>query len=193
MIGALFSTTQQRTLGLLFGQPDRSFFANEIIGLTGSGSGAVQRELGRLVESGLVTVRRVANQKHFQANHAAPLFDELRSIVRKTVGLAGPLSAALTPLAAKIRLAILYGSVAKRTDTVDSDVDLLIVGDDLTLEEAFAALAPAEAALSRKISVGLYSPEEFRRRRKQADSFISRVMRGEHLVLLGDENGLAVP
>jgi hypothetical protein len=114
---AFFSKTQLKVLALLFGQPDRSFFATELITLTKSGSGAVQRELSRLAESGLVNVTRVGNQKHFQANPTAPLFGELRSIVRKTVGPIEPLNAALALLANRIALALVYGSVAKRTDT----------------------------------------------------------------------------
>ena len=101
---ALFTTTQQRVLGLLFGQPGRSFFANELIELTGSGSGAVQRELRRLATSGLLTVTRIGNQKHFQANRDSPVFDELCSLVIKTVGLADPIRRALLPLAEKIDL-----------------------------------------------------------------------------------------
>ena len=91
MADALFSTTQQRVFGLLFGQPERSFYATEIIGLAESGSGAVQRELARLEQSGLVTVRRLGSQKHYQANPDSPLFAELCGIARKTVGLAEPM------------------------------------------------------------------------------------------------------
>ncbi len=83
---ALFTRTQQRVLALLFGQPERSFYANELIGLAGMGSGAVQRELTALAGSGLVTVRSVGNQKHYQANADAPIFEELRGIVQKTFG-----------------------------------------------------------------------------------------------------------
>jgi hypothetical protein len=88
---ALFSNTQQRVLGLLFGQPQRSFFATELIGLSGGGSGAVQRELKRLDESGLVTVKRLGNQKHYQANPQSPIFSELCGIVQKTAEPAEPL------------------------------------------------------------------------------------------------------
>src|SRR5688572_15305175 len=114
---ALFSTTQQRVLGLLFGQPDRSFYATELIAQAGAGSGAVQRELARLEQSGLVTVRRVGTQKHYQANPASPLFDELCGIARKTIGLAEPLRQALAPLTAAIDAAFVFGSVAKKQDT----------------------------------------------------------------------------
>ena len=99
---ALFSTTQQRLLGLLFGQSDRSFYATELIALAGAGSGAVQRELARLEQSGLVTVRRIGAQKHYQANADSPIYEELRGIARRTVGLADPLRKALAPLSSKI-------------------------------------------------------------------------------------------
>ena len=187
---ALFSTTQQRVLALLFGQPQRSFFATELINLIRSGSGAVQRELQRLAQSGLVTVTRVGNQKHFQANQEAPIFQELRGIVLKTVGLTEPLGAALAQFTPKIRLAIVYGSIAKRTDTASSDVDLLIVSDELTLEQVYGAIAPAEQELARRINPTLYTMEEFLRRRKIGDSFVTKVLTGEHIVLVGDEHGI---
>jgi hypothetical protein len=85
---ALFTGTQQRVLGLLFGQPTRSYYANELIRLAGAGSGAVQRELARLTQCGLLTMRRVGNQKHYQANPDSPLFAELCSIAQKALGLA---------------------------------------------------------------------------------------------------------
>ena len=122
---ALFTTTQQRVLALLFGQPARSFFVTELIELTGSGSGAVQRELKRLTSSGLVTVKRVGNQKHYQANPDSPVFEELRGLVVKTVALAEPIRQALEPLADRIELALLYGSVVKGTDTTQSDIDII--------------------------------------------------------------------
>lgn len=185
---ALFTTTQQRVLALLFGQPARSFYASELIELTGSGSGAVQRELKRLASSGLVTVKRIGNQKHYQANPDSPVFEELRGLVRKTVALAEPIRAALAPLAERIDLALVYGSVAKGTDTATSDIDILIVADGLTLEDIYAALAPAEADLDRKISPTLYTPQEYAERKASGNPFLARVLAGEHLVLISNEN-----
>jgi predicted nucleotidyltransferase len=191
LAGALFSTTQRRVLGLLFGQPDRRFFANELIALTGSGSGAVQRELQRLTESRLVAATSEGSRKYFQANAAAPIFDELRSIVLKTVGAAEPLRVALAPLAPRIQLALVYGSVAKGRETALSDLDLLVVSESLTLEELYAALAPAEHELSRKVSVTLYTPAEFRRRRMEKNPFLTKVLAGERIILIGGTHGPA--
>lgn len=182
---ALFTATQQRVLALLFGQPERSFFATELIGLARAGSGAVQRELKRLVESGLVTVSRVGNQKHYQANHASPVFNELRDLVRKTIGLHEPIREVLRPLEDSIVFAALYGSVAKHKNTAASDIDLLIVSDDLTLEQLYAALAPVEENLTRKINPTLYTSREFEGRKKAGNAFLRRVLAGEHVVLIG--------
>src|SRR5262249_1897121 len=143
LASVLFSGTQQRVLSLLFGQPERSFFATELIGLTRGGSGAVQRELQRLAESGLVTVKRVGNQKHYQATGAAPTCEGWRGIEIKTLGPAEALREALAPLADRIRVAWVYGSIAKGTDRAQSDIDVLIVADRLILEEVYKALEGA--------------------------------------------------
>src|SRR5216117_2653954 len=102
---ALFTKTQQRVMRVLFGQPERSFYATELIRNAGTGSGAAQRELAKLEESGLIVTRRIGHQKHYQANATSPLYSELRCIVLKTVGLAEPLRDALKPLSPAIRAA----------------------------------------------------------------------------------------
>lgn len=186
---ALFTSTQQKVLGLLFGQPDRSFFVTQVMGLAKSGRGAVQRELQRLESAGLVSVEMHGNQKHYQANSASPLFDEICSIVRKTVGLEAPLKAAVESLPGKIHLALIYGSVARRADTAASDIDLLIVADELTLEEVYAALSPAEELLGRKIQPSLYTSEEFDRRLARGNAFLKRVLEGPVTILFGSVDG----
>ena len=185
---ALFTTTQQRLLTLLFGQPGRSFFASELIRLTGSGSGAVQRELKRFASSGLVSVTFLGRQKHYQANPECPVFEEVSGIVRKTLTLAEPIRRALEPLAARVRLALVYGSVAEGTDTADSDVDLLVVADGVMLEELYAALSPVETGLARRISPMLYTPTEFDDRKAAGNSFLTNILAGEHVILIGSED-----
>ncbi len=187
---ALFSTTQQRVLGLLFGQPERSFYATELIGLAGAGSGAVQRELARLEQSGLVTVRRLGTQKHYQANPESPLFSELSGIARKTVGLAEPLREALAPLASRVIAAFVYGSVAKRRDTAASDIDLLVVSDTLTYADIFGALEPLAAKLGRAINPTVYSRRELARRRKEDNAFVTRVLAQPKVWIIGAEDDL---
>lgn len=192
LAGALFSGTQQRVLGLLFGQPERSFYATELINLAGVGSGAVQRELARLAQSGLVTVKPVGNQKHYQANPASPIYAELCGVVRKTVGLAEPLRAALAPLAAQIKVAFVYGSIAKKEDTARSDIDLMLVSDTLTFGDTILALQTASDELGREVNPNIFTPQDFAKRLKEGGSFVSRVMEQPKIWLIGGPDDLAL-
>jgi predicted nucleotidyltransferase len=187
---ALFSTTQQRVLGLLFGQPERSFYATELITLTGAGSGAVQRELARLEQSGLVTVHRLGTQKHYRANPESPLFAELCGIVRKTVGLAEPLREVLKPFERQIAAAFVYGSVAKGADTASSDIDLMVLSDTLTYAEVYAAVEPVSANVGRTVNPTVYSRRELSRRVKEGNAFVKRVLSQPKVWVLGGEDDL---
>lgn len=189
---ALFSGTRQRVLALLFGQPDRSFYATELISLAGAGSGAVQRELARLAQSGLVTARAVGNQKHYQANPESPVYAELCGIVQKTVGLAEPLREALAPLAARIRVAFVFGSIAKRKDTAGSDIDLMLISDDLSYAELYATLEALSARLGRVVNPTIYTPRELAKRIARKEAFVTRVLAQPKLWLIGGEDGLGV-
>jgi len=187
---ALFSKVQQRVLGVLFGSPDRSFYANEIIGLAQSGTGAVQRELARLEAAGLVTTTRVGKQKHYQANTGSPLYEELRGLARKTFGLTDVLRAALRPIAYDIAAAFVYGSIAKGLDTATSDIDVLVVSDRVSYSELFALLEAVAAKLGRKIATTIYSADEFRARVKSRNSFMIRILEQPKLWLIGGEADL---
>ena len=187
---ALFPAVRQRVLAVLFGSPDRRFYANGLIALARSGSGAVQRELASLLAAGLITVRDQGNQKHYQANAASPVFAELRGLVLKTVGLADVLRAALAPLAGQITMAFVYGSVARREDTAASDVDVLIVSDALGYAEVFGALESAAQTLGRTINPTLYTRAELARRRAQDNAFVTRVLDQPRIWLMGDEEVL---
>jgi len=187
---ALFSTVQQRVLGLLFGHPERSFYASELIQLVGAGSGAVQREIARLEQSGLVTMHRSGAQKHYRANRKSPLFAELRSIARKTVGLAEPLRTALEPLKPQIPASFVYGSVAKRRDTATSDIDLLVLSDTLTYADVFKVLEPLNSRLGRSVNPSVYSRAEWVKRVKGGNAFASRVLAQPKLWIIGSEREL---
>ena len=188
---ALFPGTKQRVLGILYGQPDRSFYANELISLAGSGSGAVQRELATLASSGLVTVKSVGNQKHYRANAQSPIFSELRSIIQKTVGLAAPLRDAMRGISGRITAAFVYGSIAKKTDTAGSDIDLLVVSDDLSYGEVFTVLENASVTLGRPVNPTILSRDEFRQRMVKQESFLTRVMEQPKIWILGGDGDIS--
>lgn len=182
---AVFTQTQQRVYALLFGQPNRRFFVTELIDLAGMGRGSVQRELAKLATVGLATPSRVGNRVYYQANRDSPIFEDLCAIVRKTIGIECVVKNALKPLTGKLSLAAIYGSVANRTDTAESDIDLLLVSDDLTLESVYSALHPAEKLLGRQFHPLLYKSREYRQRRSNRDGFLAHVLEGPKIVIVG--------
>jgi predicted nucleotidyltransferase len=168
---------QQRVLAVLFGNSGRSFYANEIIALAESGTGAVQRELAKLAAVGLITMRRQGNQKRYPANTLSPVFDELRGLVLKTFGLADIVRTALSPLAPQIRAAFAYGSVAKARDTATSDVDLMVVSDTVTYADVFSALEKVSSDLGRTVNPTVYTVHEFNRGVHDGKASVTRVMK----------------
>jgi predicted nucleotidyltransferase len=190
---ALFPKVRQRVLAVLFGAPDRSFYANEVIALAQSGTGAVQRELAGLSEAGLLTVRKQGNQKHYQADASAPVFAELRGLVLKTMGLADVLRTALAPLAAQIDSAFIHGSVARQQDTARSDVDVMIVSDTLGYGDVFSALEAATVSLGRKVNPTLYTPADLSKRVQNDNAFVTRVWQQPKIWLIGSEEHIDAP
>lgn len=184
---ALFDDVQQRVLGILFTQPDGSFSTNQLIRLAKSGSGAVQRFLGKLTAVGLVRMEQVGNQKRYSPNPDSPLFNELQAIARKTFGLASPLRSVLEPVRRKIKAAFVFGSVAKRSDKSSSDVDLLVIANKLSYADLYELLLPAEATLHRAINPRVYTPTEWRAKIKERGSFATRIAEQSKIFIVGSE------
>ena len=186
MADALFSGTRQKLLGFLFGQPEVAYTLGELIERARAGSGAVQREVTRMVESGLVRVEGKGRSRLYRSNPDAPIFEELCGIARKLFGPQETIRAALEPLHERLKMALLYGSVARGEDRANSDIDVLIVSDELLLEEIYAALAEAERSLGRPVNPTLYTSDEFTQRRNADNHFLADVLEGEYRILLGE-------
>lgn len=188
---ALFSRVQQRVLGLVFGHPERRYQSAELIRLAGSGTGAVHRAVSALAQAGLITVTRVGNQKHYQANRESPVFSELNRLIVKTVGVIDPLREALAAVARDIEAAFVYGSVARGTETAASDIDLLVISDRLRYPEVIEALLPAERTLARPVNPNVVTRADWRAKREQPGSFANRIVRQPRLFVIGSDGDIA--
>ncbi|MDZ7621511.1 MAG: helix-turn-helix domain-containing protein [Candidatus Competibacteraceae bacterium] len=188
---ALFSESQSRLFRWLFGQPERRFHLNELRRLTGLGSASLQRELRKLTEAGLVSSERVGNLRCFQANPQSPVFSELTALTRKTLGIELLLRESLTNLQPRLHAAWIYGSIARQTDTAQSDIDVMLVGENLMLGDVLECLLPLETELGRKINPTCYAPDEFARRRAEPDSFVNRVLAQPIIPLIGTPDEFA--
>lgn len=187
---ALFTKTQQKVLGLLFGKPDKSFYTNEIMRWASMGRGTVSRELERLLSAGLLSITKKGNQNYYQANVNSPVYGELVGIVKKTFGVADEIRDKLVLLDEYIELAFIYGSIAKGTDTASSDIDLMLVGKDLSYENTMQLLLPLEESLQRTINPTIYERKDFVARLKDGDSFVSRVMERPKIFIKGSEDDI---
>ena len=187
---ALFGRVQQRVLALLFGQPDRRFQSAELIRLAKGGTGAVHRQLGRLVAAGLVTATAIGNQKHYQARRDSAVFEELHGLIVKTVGVAEPLRRALRHKVDAIRAAFVYGSVAKGNDKAMSDIDLMVISDSLHYADVFEALSAAETSLARTVNPTVMTVAQWRAKRARADSFAARVAKQPRIFVIGSDDDL---
>ncbi len=187
---ALFTRTQQKVLGLLFGKPDKSFYTNEIMRWVDMGRGTVSRELERLVSARILIVTKEGNQNHYQANDNSPVYKELVSIVKKSFGIADQIKERLEPLSHDIEFAFIYGSISKGTESKSSDIDLMLIGNALSYGSVMDMLMPLENSLQRTISPTIYEKDDFVAKLNEGNSFIRRVMDQKKIMLQGSENDI---
>jgi predicted nucleotidyltransferase/DNA-binding HxlR family transcriptional regulator len=186
----LFGKGRGAILGLLYGHPDQSFYYRQITRqVHGVSAGTLQRELDTLTQAGLIARSSVGNQVFYQANRNSPIFGELRAILSKTVGVFHLLRSALEPLEDRIVAAFVYGSVAKQQETAESDVDVMVVGR-VDLDDVLEHLATVETQLARPINPTVYSISEFVSKLTAGNHFVTSVVRGPKIFLIGDEDEL---
>lgn len=184
LLDTLFGVQRQRALGWLLLHPDEAVHVRELARLTGTSAGSLHRELARLAEAGLITRSERGNQVLYQANRACPVFAELAGLFRKTGGVADVLRAALAGLADRIRFALVFGSVARGSETTHSDVDVLVVGE-VDFHEVVMVLHPCQEPLGREVNPVVYSEAEWRMRVARDDSFARDILHNPVLLLLG--------
>lgn len=190
LMDLLFSGTRQRVLATLLLQPGDGFHLRELARITGSHAGTLARDLDKLVAAGLLHREARGNQVVYRVDLKHPLYPELSALFRKTHGVAGMLREALAPVAAQTRVALLFGSMARGTQTPTSDVDVLVVGD-VTFVDLVQCLHPAQQAIGREINPVLYTPGEFRTRLSEGGAFAQALRSASNILLIGDADDLA--
>ncbi len=180
----LFTETQRRLLGLLYGKPERSFYLKELLRMTGMGVATIKRELDRMRAAGMLRMNRIGNQHHYQADPQCPIHDELLAIVRKTLGFTEAIREALMPLADRIEWAFVFGSAASGTDTAGSDIDLMIIGE-AGFTEVANALYPVQESLGREVNPKIFRRAEWTALLDARDAFAAGVMARPRLDVIG--------
>lgn len=184
----LFPEYRRRVLGLLLLRPDEALHGREIARRTGLPAGTITRELGKLAEVGLLKREKRGNQQVYSADTSGPIFTELASILRKTSGLGDVLSAALAPLAGRVKLAFVFGSVARGEEAAGSDVDVLLVGD-AGFRDVVEALHPTQATLGREVNPKVFALDEFAAKAR-SEPFLRDVLSRPKIFLIGNADEL---
>jgi predicted nucleotidyltransferase len=189
LCSGLFGKTRQAVLALLYGRADSSFYTKQILDAVKIGRGAVQRELKNLTDTGIIIREVQGRQVYYRANARCPIFNELKSIVRKTFGVADVIRRSLAPKADKVRVAFIFGSVARNDDDRKSDIDVMVVGS-ISFGDVVSLLSPAEEKLGREVNAVVYPTAEFKKKVKEDHHFVSTVLENEKVFLIGDEGEL---
>ncbi|MBI5447927.1 MAG: nucleotidyltransferase domain-containing protein [Gammaproteobacteria bacterium] len=188
-ISILFSEYRRRVLGLLLLHPENRYHVREIARLTGTTPGTLHRELSKLAEAQVLIREISGNQVCYQANRHFPIFYELASILKKTSGLVDILRESLAPLTQKIEVALVFGSVAKGSESLGSDIDVLIIGE-IDFAEAVTALYSAQTSLGREINPKIYSKAQWKKCLGAGDAFIQEILNNPQLFIIGELNDI---
>ncbi len=186
----LFGKTRQGVLALIFGHADRSFYTSQILDTVKTGRGTVQRELKNLTEAGIIIREVEGRQVYYRANHQCPIFNELKSIIAKTFGIADVIRSFLLTVQDNISIAFIFGSIASGSEARTSDIDIVVVGD-ISFGQVTSLVSGAEQKLGREINPVVYTVTEFRQKVKEEHHFVKSVVGGEKIFLIGGEDELA--
>ena len=189
-IGELFAgRAVVSLLRLFFLYPTQAFYQRELSDLIGERLFLSQRALTRLVRAGVVDSSRRGNRIYYRANESHPAFQDLKAVILKTIGVGDLLRSQLAGLGERVRVAFVYGSMARGDDTATSDLDIMIVGD-LSSREVASILAPVKETLNREINPSVYSPQQLRKGIRARHPFLTGVLKGPKIFLRGDDRGL---
>lgn len=187
ILNALLPKTRQGILAALFVQPDKPWYVSELARRMGVPSSSLQRELQDLTKAGILKTYRQGHMAYYQANKDSPVFADVRGLLLKTAGLVDVLADALKPLAAKLQLVFVYGSIASGQEQSDSDIDVMVVGKVSPAELALP-LRAARELLGREINPTVYTPAEFAKKRAAKEHFLTEVLTKPRLLVLGSED-----
>jgi len=188
-IASIFkSKTRKELFRLYFTNPESEYYLRELERLFDIPVSMIRKELLRLEENGIFMSTKKGNLTYFYLNKSYPLFDELKSIVFKTIGIKGLLKGVLEKIK-DIEVAFIYGSYAKNEENAASDIDLFVMGksdeDKLVME-----LGRLEKLLKREINYSLYTKDDFEKKKRQKDSFVWDLLENPKVFLIGNENDL---
>lgn len=182
------SKTRKELFRLYFTNPDQEYYLRELERILRTPVSMIRKELTQLEEDGLFLSKKKANLTYYLLDQSYPLFDELKSIVFKTIGIQGLLREILGKMRG-IEVAFIYGSFAKHEETGRSDIDLLLIGN-VDEDRLLRKVNKLEKVLKREINYSIFQRDEFNHKTKEKDPFITDLIKNPKIFLIGGENDL---
>lgn len=189
ILEALFPEVRGKVLAAVFGQPAREWYLTELARNLGTQPSSLQRELEALSKAGILEQRRDGRRVYVKADRSSPVFADLSGLLGKTAGIVPVLRGELETLGESVRLAFVYGSIARSEETSTSDIDLMVVGK-AGLSDLIPAIRNSERILGRPVNPSVYSLEEFQERARSGDHFLTTVLKGAKQFVKGGEDEL---
>jgi len=182
------SKIRQDLLALFFTNPSRRYYLRELERILQYSAGSIRRELLKFQKDNLFRTQRTANLLYYSVNNEHPLYTELESIIFKTIGVPATLKKIISSLD-RIQAAFIYGEFASRQSKASGDIDIMIIGDpDLSL--LFTEIARVEKKLDRDMNVTVYTPDEFRSKKKEGKAFVIDLLINPKIMLCSSEHDL---
>jgi len=191
MLEALYITKskiRQDLLALFFTNPSQKYYLRELQRMLGYSAGSIRRELLRFQSDNLFSTQKTANLLYYSVNTEHPLFEELKSIIAKTVGVEGSLRKSLSAIK-RIKISFIYGSFASKSQKAASDIDIMIIGNP-EISDLNEEIARLEKKLKREINITIYSLEEYKAKKKSKSGFILDLLKNPKIILTGKEDDL---
>ncbi len=170
-------------------RPSREWYRSELARELGVSPSSLQRPLAGLVRTGVVVANPDGNRVYYAVETTHPILPELKGLVAKTSGVVGVLRDALSATKSKVRLVLVYGSVAAGTEGASSDIDLLVVGN-ARLTDLAAPLRRAADKLGREVNTSVYRVDEFASKLEAGNRFLRAILDKPKLFVIGTANDL---
>lgn len=180
------SKTRAAILELFFNDPEKEYYLRQIEKLIKYSVGNIRREMISLEASGLFTCRMLGKVKLYKLNPAYPLYTEIKDIVRKTISIEGRLRDIINKHK-KIEFAFIYGSFAEAKEKSLSDIDIIIIGD-INPKRIKSDLFEYQSAVGREVNSIVYTKNEFLKKIKDKNHFVSSIVKKSKIFLKGSED-----
>jgi len=175
------SKTREKILQLFFADINKKYYPRQLEKILDLPVSNIHRELTSLGKSGLLRKEKIGNSVFYYLNQEAAIFNDLKNIVFKTIGIEGTLRKELKKIKG-IKRAFIFGSFAKNKEDSFSDVDLMVIGD-INEDELVEKISKLEGLFNREINYHIWSEKEFGEKAK-AESFIQSILEEPKIELL---------